>query len=216
MSNVTTAPIHPLGLLRGTAISDASLFALVVGTYAGLGLIFQIGHFIEHAVQFIVWCLGDMSNICGRNTPWMSPVATLLVQKLGLALFPTAEAPRRMMLGMEALHLIGNSIFLSSLICLYYCAPSRWTRWAIYIETFHLYEHIMLTVSAYFVGKPIGMSTLFGAVFTFDDPEFAVGFRVTWHFLMNLLPMPFAMTGLMEYWGHRREMAFAPTAGACR
>jgi hypothetical protein len=97
------------------------------------------------------------------------------------------------MLAMEVLHLIGNSIFLASLVSLYCCIRSKWVRWALYIETFHLYEHISLTATAYFIGKPFGMSTLFGGASLIGNPEFAVGFRVTWHFLMNLLPMPFAM-----------------------
>jgi hypothetical protein len=56
----------------------------------------------------------------------------------------------------------------------------------------------MLTLSAYFIGKPIGLSTLFGGADIIGSREFAVGYRVTWHFAMNLLPMPFAMIGLME------------------
>jgi hypothetical protein len=173
---------------------------------AALGLIFQVGHFAEHAFQFAVWVLGDLSNICGRDTPWMSPWVTELVRQTGLFLFPAADPARRMMMGMEILHLVGNSIFLCGLACLYYCAPSKWVRWAIYIEGFHLYEHIMLTATALFVGKPIGLSTLFGAVTGFDR-EVAVGCRVTWHFVMNLLPMPFAMIGLMEYRAEKRAAA---------
>jgi hypothetical protein len=122
------------------------------------------------------------------------------VRQTGILLFPAADETRRMMLGMELLHLVGNSIFLVALRSLYYCVPSRWVRWALYIEAFHLYEHIMLTVTAYFIGKPIGMSTLFGGANALGDREFAVGCRVSWHFAMNLLPMPFAMTGLMEHW----------------
>jgi hypothetical protein len=195
---------------RAGAPDNQRLFILGIaaGTAAALGLLFQVGHFAEHAFQFAVWTLGDLSNICGRNTPWMSPWAKDLVEQIGLRLFPTADTPRRMMLGMEVLHLIGNSIFLTSLACLYHCLPSKWVRWALYIETFHLYEHISLTATAYFIGKPIGMSTLFGGVGAIGGPEFAVGCRVTWHFVMNLLPMPFAMVGLMEYW--RRERAPVP------
>jgi hypothetical protein len=181
------------------AFHRAHALSLALAPIAALGLIFQVGHFLEHALQFAIWILGDLSNICGRNTPWMSPWATEFVGMIGSALFAAAEAPRRMMLGMEILHLIGNSIFLSSLLCLYYCVPSKWIRWALYIEAFHLYEHIMLTATAYFLGKPVGMSTMFGGINVIGDREFAVGFRVTWHFAMNLLPMPFAMYGLMEY-----------------
>ena len=195
-------PGRAVPVLLRSALSDQAALHAALGTVAALGLLFQVGHFAEHAVQFVVWVLGDLSNICGRDTPWMSAWATDLVRRLGLALFPTADAARRMMLGMEVLHLIGNSIFLVSLACLYYCVRSKWVRWALYIEGFHLYEHILLTATAYFVGKPIGLSTLFGAVNVIGDREFAVKCRVTWHFAMNLLPMPLAMVGLMQ---HRRR-----------
>jgi hypothetical protein len=166
---------------------------------AALGLAFQIGHFAEHALQFVIWLLGDLSNICGRNTAWMSPWAMELVEELGSMVAPTAPYARQTMLGVEVLHLIGNTIFLTGLICLYFVIPSKWVRWAIYIEAFHLYEHIMLTATAFFVGKPVGMSTLFGATSLIDSREFAVGLRVSWHFAMNLLPMPFAMMGIWEF-----------------
>ncbi|MER8470450.1 hypothetical protein NKH23_13650 [Mesorhizobium sp. M1328] len=187
--------------------TEAWNFKIVFGAVAALGLIFQVGHFAEHAFQFGVWVLGDWSNICGRDTPWMSPWAMDLVQQIGLVVAPAGDAGRRTMLGMEVLHLIGNSIFLTGLVCLYVCLPSKWVRWALYIETFHLYEHIMLTTSAFFVGKPIGMSTLFGAAGVIGSRDFAVGFRVTWHFAMNLLPMPFAMLGIMEYERMRNALA---------
>jgi hypothetical protein len=174
-------------------------FATVLAVVAGVGLAFQVGHFAEHAAQFAVWILGDMSGICGRDTPWMSPWVTEMVRRAGTSLFPTADPRRQMMMGMEVLHLIGNGIFLISLGCLYYCVRSKWIRWALYIEGFHLYEHLMLTLTAYFVGKPIGLSTLFGGSDVIGSREFAVGYRVTWHFAMNLLPMPFAMIGLMEH-----------------
>jgi hypothetical protein len=173
--------------------------ATVLAAVAGLGMAFQVGHFAEHAFQFGVWILGDLSSICGRDTPWMSPWVTDMVRRGGQFMFPDADAPRQMMMGMEILHLIGNCIFLTSLGCLYYCVRSKWIRWALYIEGFHLYEHLMLTVSAYFVGKPIGLSTLFGGAGMIGSREFAVGYRVSWHFAMNLLPMPFAMIGLMQH-----------------
>lgn len=197
-------------LARVLGVPDGESFltlGMALGVVAALGLAFQVGHFAEHAVQMAIWILGDLSNICGRDTPWMSAWASELVRRIGLALFPTADAPRRMMLGMEVLHLVGNSIFLAALGSLYYCTRSRWVRWAIYIEGFHLYEHVLLTSTALFVGKPIGMSTLFGGVNLIGEKEVAVGVRVSWHFVMNLLPMPFAMTGLMEYRRQARALA---------
>jgi hypothetical protein len=145
-----------------------------------------------------VWVLGDRSGFCGRDTPWMSPWVTEMVRRAGVILFPTDNPQRQMMLAMEALHLMGNSIFLISLGCLYYCIPSKWIRSAFYIEGFHLCEHLFLTLTAYVVGKPIGLSTLFGGSDIIGSREFAVGYRVSWHFAMNLLPMPFAMIGIME------------------
>lgn len=186
--------------------------ATVLAGVAGLGMAFQVGHFAEHAFQFGVWILGDLSNICGRDTPWMSTWVTEMVRRGGQSMFPTADAARQMMMGMEVLHLIGNSVFLASLGCLYYCVRSKWIRWALYIEGFHLYEHLMLTVSAYFIGKPIGLSTLFGGAGMIGSPEFAVGYRVSWHFAMNLLPMPFAMIGLMEHVRSRAAARLRRTA----
>jgi hypothetical protein len=183
-----------------------------LGIVATLALLFQVGHFAEHAFQFAVWVLGDLSNICGRDTPWMSPWVTELVRQTGILLFPAIDETRRMMLGMEVLHLVGNGIFLVGLACLYYCVPSKWVRWALFIEAFHLYEHIMLTATAFFIGKPIGMSTLFGGVSVIGGREFAVGFRVTWHFAMNLLPLPFAMKGILERW--RQKSISMSTPGA--
>lgn len=202
---LATASSHSAGVL---SLDDRlNNVGLVLAMVAALGLAFQVGHFAEHAFQFAVWILGDLSNICGRDTPWMSPWVTEFVRYVG-GFFPTANGPRQMMLGMEVLHLIGNSIFLTSLVCMYYCVRSKWVRWAIYIEGFHLYEHIMLTTTAFFVGKPIGLSTLFGGVSGFER-EAAVGVRVSWHFVMNLLPMPFAMVGLMQHLRDRKAAAAA-------
>lgn len=173
--------------------------ATVLAAIAGTGLAFQVGHFAEHAIQFGVWVLGASSGLCGRDTPWMSPWVTEMVRRAGIMLFPADNPQRQMMLGMEVLHLIGNSIFLISLGCLYYCIRSKWIRWALYVEGFHLYEHVFLTLSAYFIGKPVGLSTLFGGTGVIGSKEFAVGYRVSWHFAMNLLPMPFAMIGIMEH-----------------
>lgn len=158
-----------------------------VAIVAMLGLLFQIGHFAEHAFQFMVW-LGNFTTICGRDTPWMSTTALWLIGLINA---------KTMALGMEILHLIGNSIFLVGLLALFYVLPHRFVKWACCIEAFHLYEHIMLTASLIFVGKPIGMSTLFGGAFLFDK-ETTVGIRVTWHFIMNLLPFPFAMMALFK------------------
>jgi hypothetical protein len=78
-------------------------------------------------------------------------------------------------------------------------------RWAFCIEGLHLCEHVLLTVTAIFVGKPIGVSTLFGYAPDLGR-EFAVGYRVSWHFALNLLPMPFCMIALLDKWHPQREV----------
>jgi hypothetical protein len=168
----------------------------------GLGLAFQIGHFLEHGIQFGVWVLGSdqwlSSNICGRDTPFMSWPVSELVRFVGVYLFPNATVARQMMMGMEILHLIGNTIFFTTIAGVYYFIPSKWVRYAFYIEGAHLCEHLVLTLSAYFVGMPIGVSTLFGQAPAWLGKSGAVGYRVTFHFLMNLLPMPFVMVAIMQ------------------
>ncbi|HEX3860334.1 MAG TPA: DUF6008 family protein [Stellaceae bacterium] len=169
----------------------------------GLGLAFQVGHFIEHAVQFGVWIAGEYawvtSAFCGRDTPYMSPPLTAMVRFAGAWLFPEADASRQMMLGMELLHLAGNTIFLVTIAGVNYLMPSKWARYAFYIEGGHLCEHLALCLTAYYVGKPIALSTLFGQAPYYFGKNGAVGYRVAWHFAMNLLPMPFVMIGMMKY-----------------
>lgn len=174
----------------------------ILAIAVGLGLAFQVGHFAEHAFQFGVWLTGNYpwisSTFCGRGTPYMSPPLIEAVRLFGETAFPAETPARQMMLGMEFLHLGGNLIFLGTIAGAYYLFPSRLIRWAFYIEGAHLCEHIALASTAYFLGKPIGLSTMFGQAGHLWGAEAAVGYRVTFHFVMNLLPMPFVMMALMR------------------
>jgi hypothetical protein len=189
-------------------------------TLLGLGLAFQVGHFLEHAVQFTVWVSGNyqwvLSNFCGRGMPYMSPPATEMVRSLGAYLVPAAPLARQMMVGMETLHLIGNAIFLATIGGILYLFPARLVRYAFYIEGAHLCEHIALTLSAYFLGKPIGLSTMFGHAQAWWGIEAAVGYRVTFHFVMNLLPMPLVMIALMQHLSVSKDYTSATPAGITR
>src|SRR5262245_32487611 len=82
---LSQAGLSAVAKYAGTSWSEHQTFMLktAAAVTAGLCLLFQIGHFAEHAFQFGVWILGDMSNICGRDTPWMSPWATKLVEGIG-------------------------------------------------------------------------------------------------------------------------------------
>ena len=146
-----------------------SVFALAV-----LGTVFQAGHFVEHAVQAGQWLFVK------RSAPWMSDLACWLSVHMGAT----------MAKGMEVLHLTGNLIFLATLFLWLVLDRSNnaWIRRAFLVEAFHLTEHISLTATIFLYGKAVGWSTLFGfapAVFGHDG---AVGFRVLWHFGMNLIP----------------------------
>jgi len=169
----------------------------------GLGLAFQVGHFVEHAVQFAVWVFGTsqwvVSNFCGRNVPYISGPVMTAVSAAGAYLFPTADVARQMMMGTEILHLVGNAIFLTTIAGVGYFIPAKLVRYAFYIEAAHLCEHVSLTLSAYYLGTPIGVSTLFGQAPGLWGRELAVGWRVSWHFAMNLLPMPFVMLAIMRH-----------------
>ena len=172
-------------------------------TIVGLGLAFQVGHFVEHAVQFAVWLFGTsqwvVSNFCGRDVPYMSAPVMTGVSAAGAYLFPTADVARQMMMGTEILHLIGNAIFLATIAGVFYFIPAKLVRYAFYIEAAHLCEHVLLTLSAYYLGTPIGVSTLFGQAPVLWGKELAVGWRVSWHFAMNLIPMPLVMMAIVRH-----------------
>ena len=177
--------------------NDISTWVLVCAWVAALCLVFQVGHFFEHFFQWLIWII-NIPAICGRDTPWMNPWMAPSLEQFGAWAWPAVPRGVQMARTMEVLHIVGNSIFLIGLGALLQIKSNKWLRRAFYIEAFHLYEHIMLTVSIFTVGKPIGMSTLFGGSFLFPDKETTVGIRVTWHFIMNLFPMPLAMIGLMR------------------
>jgi len=68
---------------------------------------------------------------------------------------------------------------------------------------------VSLTLSAYYVGTPIGVSTLFGHAPGLWGKESAAGWRVSWHFAMNLLPMPLVMVATMRHLAEKETAAEA-------
>jgi hypothetical protein len=183
----------------GSGLEQLKVFSIVI---VGFGLAFQVGHFAEHAVQFAVWLFGTSqwvtANFCGRNIPYMSGPVMKAVSVAGAYLFPSADVARQTMMGAEILHLAGNSLFLATIAGVFYFIPGKLVRYAFYIEAAHLCEHISLTLSAYYAGTPIGVSTLFGQAPILWGKEATVGWRVSWHFAMNLLPMPFVIIAVIR------------------
>lgn len=166
------------------------------------GLAFQVVHFLEHLVQFGVFLGGD------RKAPYMSPMAMDLSVRLGEAFLGPAGSmcgpvssvavAKPMVMGMELLHLVGNGIFLATIAILYYFRRDRLVRYALYVEGFHLYEHVMLTLTSLFTPQALGLSTLFGGAAILGGPTFGVGYRVSWHFVMNLVPTALIMWAFMK------------------
>lgn len=161
---------------------------LVLITVVSFGIAFQIGHFIEHLLQAAHWLLRD------RSYAWMSSLAMSLVMWLNPV----------MKVGMEELHLLGNLIFLLTLIGVYILIPNKYLKWAVWVETFHLWEHLSLTLSVISIGRPIGMSTLWGYVGHLPLNE-AVGYRVMWHFVMNLIPSALMARGMYQQYQYKKH-----------
>ena len=150
---------------------------LALGT--ALALLFQYGHFLEHVIQVGAWIGGHMQS------PYMTEFGMHLTHMLGQMFF-AAEAPERMhRLGMELLHLVGNAVFFVGVCGLWMFVRTPVMRLALFVQTFHLAEHILLTLTVYTLDTPIGFSTLFG----YPMSDFiSVAFRVWWHFLFNAIP----------------------------
>jgi hypothetical protein len=164
---------------------------------AMLGTAFQVGHFTEHAIQAGQWLF------VSRNHAWMSELACWLSVHMGAT----------MASGMEVLHLTGNLIFLVTIALWIVLDTSGnpWLRRAFAVEAFHLSEHVSLTATVLLYGKAAGWSTLFGfagAAFGYDG---AVGFRVLWHFGMNLVPSLFMLWAMLPRdYGTKAAQAVAP------
>jgi hypothetical protein len=206
------------GVEEKGGFARSETFITILAASVGLGLAFQTGHFIEHAVQFGVWIGGRfdwvVATFCGRDVPYMSPPVMAMARAGGAWMLPQADSARQMMVSMEVLHLIGNFIFLTTIAGAHCLMPSKWTRWALIVEGAHLCEHLALTLTAIYIGKPIGISTLFGQAPYYLGKSGAVGYRVTWHFALNLLPMPFVMIGMLKHRAMTAMNAVGPMAAA--
>jgi hypothetical protein len=161
---------------------------------AVFGLVFQGVHLIEHMAQLGYWVMHPL------EAPWLTP---------------WAEAGRDMLVvggkvasGNELLHLIGNLIFIAGIVGLYLVAttlgerPSRipFLRRAMISQAVHVGEHVALTTTFFAVGVSIGLSTGFGLL----SGPVASGYRVWFHFLLNLLATVYAFRALWAM--HRRGM----------
>jgi hypothetical protein len=173
------------GLRRSTGVLAAAIIA---------GLVFQVVHFIEHGFQAGYW----FRNL--DAPPWITPWAETAAG--GLAWSCSWAVTDRPSVGVELLHLTGNTIFLAAIIAMAFLTMSLGRRVrgspslqaALAVQGFHVFEHVLLTASVVLDGRALGFSTGFGemsgtALFTY---------RIWFHFAMNLAATGFALLAFRE------------------
>lgn len=150
-------------------------WALLAGAVGGG--VFQVGHFGEHVAQAGYWTMHTDA------APWMTPWAKHLADSFGRV------APGTPSFGMEALHLVGNAIFLAGAVAIATAVvrdgPSgshRPARIGVVVQTVHVIEHVALTVSVLVGSRARGVSTLFGML---DAGPGLWTYRVWWHLTIN-------------------------------
>ena len=170
----------------------------VVGLSVGAALLFQYGHFLEHAIQAAAWIGGY------RHAPYMTGLGHALVQWFGEGAAPAADAARQKRLGVELLHLFGNAVFCYGVFGFWRATRHRLMRAALWIEGAHLAEHALLTVTVVVWDQAVGFSTLFGLPLAEGT---AVALRVWIHFALNAVPTLLVTLVLGELLRRRRDAA---------
>ncbi len=152
-------------------------------------LAFQLIHVVEHALQVVVWA-GDPGA-----RPWMSPWAMATAHGVGDWFAFIAPASGTQPLGMELLHLFGNVIFLAGLVVLLglgRLADQRYVRIAVVIQSLHVLEHVMLTMTLVTSGAALGLSTELDQVL----PVGPSTTRVLFHFGINAVATAYAAAAI--------------------
>jgi hypothetical protein len=176
---------------RSTAVLAAAVIA---------GLVFQVVHFIEHGFQLGYWA----RNL--EAAPWITPWAAEAADGLKWACsWAVTDCPS---IGVELLHLTGNTIFLAALVGMLLLTlrmgdsvrGSKVLTAGLTLQAVHVAEHVLLTVSVLIAGRAIGLSTGFGelsgtALFTY---------RIWFHFVVNLAATILALLAFhsMQARGH--------------
>jgi len=172
----------------GTTRSTRLLSSAATG-----GLAFQVVHVVEHFLQLGFWVVRP------EDKPWISAWAAGSADGLAwfCSLLPSADQPS---LGVEALHLTGNVIFLGALTSWLFALansdnkPPKSLQWAYRVQTFHVVEHVVLVATLMLVGKASGLSTLFGTA----SGATLVAVRVWYHFLINAIATTLALRAAFD------------------
>jgi hypothetical protein len=160
---------------------------LLIAVAAG-GIGFQIFHVVEHVAQVVYWVVHPTA------LPWLTPWAVIGAD----ALAELTDGHRGS--GVELLHLVGNLIFLAGLAAAVRIVRAqrrpgtRPLRVALWVQTAHVAEHVLLTVTWLATGRALGVTTAFGSLASLPSLEIAL--RVWLHFAINLVATVVALRGL--------------------
>jgi hypothetical protein len=152
------------------------------------GIAFQIVHLVEHVAQTGYWFMHP------ADAPWLTPWAVVGRDMLVVG--------GRIVTGNELLHLLGNGIFMGALLALAWVAKSHGMSAdrfphlgkAIATQGIHLAEHVLLTLTVFTIGMPLGLSTLFG----FATGSWGSSYRIWFHFIINAIATYYATMGVAE------------------
>ncbi len=160
-----------------------------------VALAFQAVHLSEHLLQLIAWLVNP------HDPAWLSPWAGGVAMEIGSMSATLPGSGAASIRGVEALHLLGNIVFLASVVALWWLGRRLWvgrgwTTVALVTQIIHVGEHLLLYATLLIGGMPNGFSTAFG---TLTGTELT-SHRVIWHFVANLIPTVAASVGALQLW----------------
>lgn len=192
------------GVAAYRLLSNRSPARRAMQAVAAGGLTFQVIHVFEHAAQFVFWAAKP------TETPWLSSWAAGTADGLAYfcSLVPLADQPAS--IGVEMLHLTGNTVFFGALTAWQVAmrAEKRQIRSldiAEKVQMFHVGEHVLLVGSLIGFGEALGISTAFGAI----EGTALVALRVCFHFSINAVATFWALRAARDTWGSSRSQKSA-------
>jgi hypothetical protein len=196
-SNLLTLPLGNLLLLL-LAISILLIYPAIkikklAIIFVGGSLLFQSFHTLEHLVQLSRWFTSPYSP------PYMSPIAKTASSQLESTFANLTNITGVSSLGMELLHLVGNGIFLTGGVVLYFspvfAKVRKYSLYALLFEGVHMIEHSILTISALSGNGAWGASTQFNLL----AGSQLTTHRIWWHGAMNLIALLTFALALTKY-----------------
>jgi|688.fasta_scaffold04411_6 hypothetical protein len=196
-SNLLTLPLGNLLLLL-LAISILLIYPAIkirklAIIFVGGSLLFQSFHTLEHLVQLSRWFTSPYSP------PYMSPIAKTASSQLESTFANLTNITGVSSLGMELLHLVGNGIFLTGGVVLYFspvfAKVRKYSLYALLFEGVHMIEHSILTISALSGNGAWGASTQFNLL---AGSQLSTH-RIWWHGAMNLIALLTFALALTKY-----------------